>query len=253
LSAIDYRIVDAVTDPPGDAGCEASETLLRLPRGFICFNGPENAPAVATPPYLANGFVTFGSFNNPAKLSEATCEVWSRLLLQLPGARLLLKGKAFADPETRDGFLSRFVSRDVDSARVELIAWTPDTASHLALYDRIDIALDPFPYNGTTTTCEALWMGVPVAALRGDRHSARVGASLLTQAGLKDWIGDSVSDYIAIASRLASDPQRLRDLRQSLRPQLAASDLCNGLSFARDFESALRDIWRRRCELPQPL
>jgi predicted O-linked N-acetylglucosamine transferase (SPINDLY family) len=133
---------------------------------------------------------------------------------------------------------------------VELLAWLPSSATHLALYDRIDIALDPFPYNGTTTTCEALWMGVPVMTLRGDRHAGRVGASLLSQIGLPDLIANSVEEYVEIAVALVGNPNRLHDLRRSLRPRIAASPLCDGRAFARKIEAAFRTMWQHWCEAP---
>jgi predicted O-linked N-acetylglucosamine transferase (SPINDLY family) len=248
LAGIDYRIVDDVTDPPGTADAFASETLLRIPGGFICYGGSEDAPQPSTPPCLKRGFITFGSFNNPAKVSPATFDVWGRLLTRLPDARLLLKGKAFADAATCASFLSRLGERGVAAGRVQLLAWLPDSTAHLRLYEQIDIALDPFPYNGTTTTCEALWMGVPVVTLLGDRHSARVGASLLTQAGLTDWIADSIDDYVEMALALADNPQGLDELRRSLRPRIAASSLCDGDAFAHKMENSFRAMWRRWCE-----
>jgi predicted O-linked N-acetylglucosamine transferase (SPINDLY family) len=125
-----------------------------------------------------------------------------------------------------------------------------DELAHLALYHRVDIALDPFPYNGTTTTCEALWMGVPVVVLRGDRHAARVGASLLSQIGLTELIAESVEDYVEIASTLAGDPGRLADLRRSMRSRVAESPLCDGRAFARKIEAAFRHMWTSWCEAP---
>jgi protein O-GlcNAc transferase len=248
LASIDYRIVDAVTDPPGAADACASETLLRLPDGFLCYGGAKDAPQPAPPPCIENGFITFGSFNNPAKVSAATFDVWARLLTRLPGAHLLLKGKPFADAATCASYLERLRERGIAAERVQLLAWLPGSNAHLSLYEKIDIAIDPFPYNGTTTTCEALWMGVPVVTLRGDRHSARVGASLLSQVGLIDWIADSTDDYVEIALTLAGSPQRLQELRRSLRPRLAASSLCDGPAFARKMEAAFRSMWRRWCE-----
>ncbi len=248
LPAIDYRLVDAVTDPVGQGDAFSTEALFRLQGGFLCYGGAPDAPEPAVPPSQASGGVTFGSFNNLAKLSPATLQVWQKLLALLPQSRLLLKARPFADAATRAYFLSNLAKRGVAQSRVELISWVPDSAVHLALYDRIDIALDPFPYNGTTTTCEALWMGVPVVTLRGDRHSARVGASLLAQAGLNDWIADGVDDYVKIAVTLAENPARLRELRHSLRPRLASSSLCDGAAFARKIERCYRDIWQRWCE-----
>ena len=249
LEAIDYRLVDAVTDPAGEADAWASETLVRLEGGFLCYGGLRDAPEPTAPPCLNAGTVTFGSFNNPAKVSAATFDAWARLLARLPQARLLLKGKPFADA-TRALFLAHLGERGVAAERVELVAWLPNNAAHLALYDRIDIALDPFPYNGATTTCEALWMGVPVVTLRGDRHAGRVGASLLGQIGLPDLIANSVEEYVEIALALAGDPGRLHDLRRSLRPRLAESPLCDGHAFARKVEVAYRAMWRRWCEAP---
>ena len=133
-------------------------------------------------------------------------DAWAALLARLPAARLLLKGKAFADPATCASFLVRLGTRGVAAQRVELSAYVPQ-AEHFAAYGRVDIALDPFPYNGTTTTCEALWMGVPVVTLRGDRHAGRVGASLLTQLGLTDLIAGSIEEYVEIAVALAGDPR----------------------------------------------
>jgi len=245
LGVIDYRLVDAVTDPNGEANACASEILLRLPGGFLCYGGPKGAPEPADPPCLKTGAVTFGSFNNPAKVSTATFDAWARLLTRLPEARLLLKGKSFADATTRALFIARLGERGVASERVELVAWVPDNAAHLALYQRIDIALDPFPYNGTTTTCEALWMGVPVVTLRGDRHAGRVGASLLSHSGLTDWIAGSVEDYVEIAVKLAGNPRHLHDLRRSLRLSLAASPLCDSKAFAGQIEAAFRKMWQQ--------
>jgi predicted O-linked N-acetylglucosamine transferase (SPINDLY family) len=246
LRAIDYRIVDDVTDP---AGADfASETLLRLPGGFLCYGGAKDAPQPAAPPCQKTGAVTFGSFNNPAKVSAATLDVWARLLARLPGAQLLLKGKPFADPATRALFLARLAERRIATERVQLVGWLPNSAAHLALYEQVDIALDPFPYNGTTTTCEALWMGVPVVTLKGDRHAARVGASLLTAAGMTDWIAGSADEYVEIATTLAADADALQTLRRSLRQRLAASALCDGPGFARKMENAYRMAWRRWCE-----
>lgn len=250
LEAIDYRLVDAVTDPAGEADAWASESLVRLESGFLCYGGLDRAPEPTVPPCLETGAVTFGSFNNPIKASAATLNAWGRLLSQAPKARLLLKGRTFGDVVARRLFLARLAERGVALDRVELVPWLPESAAHLALYDRIDIALDPFPYNGVTTTCEALWMGVPVVTLKGDRHAGRVGASLLTQIGLMDLIANSVEDYIEIAVTLAEDTGRLRDLRRSLRPRLAESPLCDRHAFARKIEVAYRAMWRRWCEAP---
>ena len=248
LKAIDYRLVDAVTDPVGEADAWASETLVRLKGGFLCYSGVRDGPEPTSAPCLTTGTVTFGSFNNPAKVSTATFDAWAKLLSRLPQARLLLKGTPFGDAATRGLFLDRFGERGVPAERVELMAWQPDPAEHLALYHRVDVALDPFPYNGTTTTCEALWMGVPVITLRGHRHAGRVGASLLTQVGLADLIADSTEEYVEIAVALAGNPGRLDELHRLLRPRVAASPLCDESAFASKIEAAFRTMWQHWCQ-----
>ena len=216
VKAIDYRLVDTVTDPAGEADAWASENLVRLDGGYLCY-GVEDGPEPTLPPCRTSGTVTFGSFNNPSKVSAATLDVWAKLIRRLPHARLLLKGMPFNDAMTRALFLSRLRERGVALERVELMPWLAGSGEHLAMYERVDIALDPFPYNGTTTTCEALWMGVPVITLRGHRHAGRVGASLLTQIGLMDLIANSTEEYVEIALTLAGNPGRLDYLRRTIR------------------------------------
>jgi len=243
LDAIDYQLVDAITDPVG-ADAWASETLVRLPDGYFCYGAAQDAPEPAAPPSLMTGVVTFGSFNNPAKLSASTLDAWARLLTRLPHARLLLKGKPFADAGARALLLGKLGERGIAADRIELEGWSSNIADALGSYGRLDIALDPFPYNGATTTCDTLWMGVPVVTLRGDRHAARVGASLLAQVGLPDLVADSVEDYVEIAAALAGDSKRLTELRRTLRPRMAASPLCDAPGFARKMEAAYRDMWQ---------
>jgi protein O-GlcNAc transferase len=246
LAAMDYRLVDAVTDPGAEADGGASETLLRLADGFLCYGPPAEAPEPASSS-SPSGAVTFGSFNNPAKLSAATVDTWVALLLRLPEAQLVLKGPPFIDSATRALFQARFAARGVAAKRVTLLGHLPDLTNHLSLYRRIDIALDTFPYNGTTTTCEALWMGVPVVTLLGDRHAGRVGASLLTRLDLGELIARDAEEYVAIATGLATNPARLISLRAGLRARMAASPLCNAAAFAKKMESAYRNMWRRYC------
>ncbi len=244
LSSIDYRLVDAVTDPPGAADALASETLVRLEDGFLCYEPSADAPEPAPPPCLARGYVTFGSFNFPTKLSDGVLAAWAAILTRTPTARLLLKGGYEADPGARANVVSRLAASGVAEDRIAFLPWTATTAEHLARYGEIDIALDTFPYNGTTTTCETLWMGVPVVALLGDRHAARVSASLLARVGLDDLIAADVETYVEIATRLAGDPDRLAEIRRTLRPRMAASPLCDGPAFARKLEAAYRTMWR---------
>ncbi len=246
LAAIDYRLVDMITDPEDEVEGWASETLCRLPGGFLCFDPPAEAPAVAPPPGLGRP-ITFGSFNNPAKLSAATLDAWAALLASVPQARLLLKGRPLKDETARQLLLERFRSRGVTPDRLSLQGWMPGPEGHLGLYGQVDIALDPFPYNGTTTTCEALWMGVPVLTLTGTQHSGRVGTSLLTRLGLPELIAPDTDAYLRIAIDLATDLKRLTNLRQSLRQRMAVSPLCNGPAFTRDLEAAYRAMWRNWC------
>jgi predicted O-linked N-acetylglucosamine transferase (SPINDLY family) len=247
LKAIDYRLVDEVTDPRGEADAWASENLVRLKGGFLCY-GLRDGPEPTSAPCLRTGTVTFGSFNNLAKVSTATFDAWAKLLCRLPRARLLLKELSFADAATRALVLDRLGERGVPAERVDLMARHPDFAEHLALYHRVDIALDPFPYNGTTTTCDALWMGVPVITLRGHRHAGRVGASLLTQVGLTDLIADSIEEYVEIAVALAGNLGRLDELHRLLRPRMAASPLCDEGAFACKMEAAFRAMWQHWCQ-----
>ena len=246
LRSIGYRLVDAVTDPEGEADALATETLIRLEGGFLCYRPPAEAPEPGPPPSLESGIVTFGSFNNPAKLSESTLDLWAELLKRLPAARLLLKGQSFGDAGTAAITRERFAGRGVDGGRLELVARIADAAGHLGAYRRLDIALDPIPYNGTTTTCEALWMGVPVVTLLGDRHAGRVGASLLGALGLGELVGRDREGYLGIAAALAADPARLAALRSGLRARMAGSRLCDAPAFARAVEAAYRAMVGRR-------
>jgi predicted O-linked N-acetylglucosamine transferase (SPINDLY family) len=246
LSAIDYRLVDSITDPADDALPVASEKLVRLQTPFVCYGPPLDAPPPERPASFDGGPVTFGSFNNPAKLSDATIATWAKLLERLPQARLLLKGRAFADAGTRSLYQARFDDHGIAADRITLLGSVTDAAQHLALYRELDVALDPFPYNGVTTTCEALWMGVPVVTLRGARHSGRVGASLLTSLGLEELIACDVEAYVTIAAEIASARARLTHLRETLRPRMAASLLCDAGRFARNIEAVFIDIWREQ-------
>jgi predicted O-linked N-acetylglucosamine transferase (SPINDLY family) len=246
LDAIDWRITDAHADPPGQADADHTERLLRLPGAFLCYRPPTDAPPVGPIPSAA-GPVTFGSFNNLPKLTEVTVALWAGILAALPGSRLLLKSASLADPETCGRYRDLFAAQGIASDRIEMVPWVPDSTGHLGLYGRIDIALDTFPYHGTTTTCEALWMGVPVVTLAGQRHAARVGASILQAAGLGELVAAAPEDYVRIAVTLAADRARLAELRSGLRQRMAASALCDAAGFARNFEAALREMWRQWC------
>ncbi len=247
LDAMDYRISDAVTDPAGMADTQHTEKLVRLPDAFLCYQPPSSAPEVKPSPAAQGGYVTFASFNNFSKVVPQAVTAWARLLKAVPGARMIIKGRAFAEAEIRRIYLDIFAAEEVGGDRVELIAQLSSRQDYMAIYDRVDIVLDTFPYNGATTTCEALWMGVPVVTLRGERTVSRMGASMLAQVGLSDLAADSEADYVAIAARLAGDPDRLAELRVGLRSRMADSPLCDAAAFARNMEAAYRDMWRRWC------
>ncbi|MGI9342155.1 MAG: hypothetical protein ACR2QV_04855 [Gammaproteobacteria bacterium] len=250
LSAMDYRVTDAIADPPGADDRWYSERLVRLPDGFLCYQSDQPEPAVAAAPCVERGHVTFGSFNNLPKLTADVVQTWSRILKAIPGSRLLLKSSALADERARSRIIDEFGAQGIPAARLELLGLIPGRQQHLAAYAGIDVALDTYPYNGTTTTCEALWMGVPVVALRGNRHSGRVGASILHHAGLPELVADTEDDYVEIAISLARDPQRIVGMRERLRPMMRDSCLMDTPRFARSLETAYRDVWAAWCEDP---
>lgn len=252
LSQIDYRLTDALADPVGDADNMHSETLIRLKTGFLCYARPSDAPAVSEAPALTNGYVTFGSFNNIPKINERVVAAWARILSALPGSRLFLKSRQLADQGARRRLLELFAGHRVDSQRLELQGGMLKRHEHLEAYARIDIALDPFPYNGTTTTCEALWMGVPVIALAGDAHRARVGTSILHHSGLGELLTRDVDAYVDKALALAGDIGGLNTLRHSLRERMAGSELLDARAATRDLENAYREMWQQQLSSNSP-
>jgi predicted O-linked N-acetylglucosamine transferase (SPINDLY family) len=252
MPVMDYRLTDEIADPPGEADQYHSETLIRLPDGFLCYSPPDDAPDVSGLPARQTGRITFGSFNNLPKINEAVIALWSRLLLQIPQSDLLLKSKQFADAHVRQRYLDLFTSHGIEAERITLLQRVSSTAGHLAIYDRVDIGLDPFPYNGTTTTCEALWMGVPVISLRGDRHAGRVGASILTHVSLQELVAADEDQYIRVGIKLARELDELEGLRKSLRARMQASVLCDGRAFARTMENTLGMFWKTWCQKNAP-
>jgi protein O-GlcNAc transferase len=247
LRAIDYRLVDDLTDPSPEADALAVERLVRLPGCFVCYGPPRGAPEPAPPPVERTGSITFGSFNSLAKLSAPTVALWSRLLMSIPGSRLALKGKALGEAVISEQFRCRFAAQGLDPSRLILLSHTPSTREHLEAYAQVDIALDPFPYNGTTTTCEALWMGIPVVTLLGDRHAARVGVSLLNAAGLPELIAGNEAAYLDRGRALAASPGDLARMRRSLRGRVRGSILCDAGRFTTNLEAAYRQMWREWC------
>jgi protein O-GlcNAc transferase len=246
VPTIDYRIVDSLTDPPG-AERLATEKLVRLDPCFLCYTPPQNAPEPAPPPSTEQDFITFGSFNALKKVTPGVVALWSRVLHDVPHSRLVIKAGGLESPRARDHLSTQLKQQGIPEIRFDLLGKTEAKRDHFEAYANLDIALDTFPYNGTTTTCEALWMGVPVISRVGQVHAARVGLSLLSAVGLRELAADSDDEFVAIAKRLAADSERLRSLRQSLRLRMSASPLCDGPRFARRFEAALRQMWRTWC------
>ncbi len=241
LSQMDYKVTDAWADPQGASDSWHSEKLLRLPEGFLCYGPPRDAPTPAGE--RGDRPLTFGSFNNLSKVTEAVIDLWSALLQECPDARLLLKSRQLADDSVRERIVKAFQLNGIDEERLDLKARIASRKEHLALYNTVDVALDTFPYNGTTTTCEALWMGVPVITLAGELHAGRVGASLLHQLDLTDWIANSPEEYVSLVLSVAAQPPE----RRILREWVAASTLTDAAAFTEQFEKALRGIWRERC------
>lgn len=251
VPAMDYRLVDELTDPVGEADPFATEELVRFAPTAWSYLPPAGAPDVGPLPCLANGFITFASFNNFPKVSDALLHRWAQILNAVPRSRLLIKADGLGEPAVREPVEARLRAAGLSEDRVEVMPRTPDTVSHLALYNRTDIALDTFPYNGTTTTCEALWMGVPVIGYAGDRHGSRVGVSLLNAIGHPEWIAASEDAYVGAAIDLAGAPERLAAHRGALRDEMRRSPLLGHAAQAQRFGAAVRACWARWCAAPE--
>jgi len=243
LATIDCFVGDFLQTPEGTPQ-RYTEELVRLPDVRLCYHPPDGLPSVAPPPVLARGHVTFGCINRLSKLNAAVCETWGEILSQVPGSRLVLKGTAYASEEVRAAVRARFATQGIEGDRLDLRGPSPELEM-LAEYGDIDIALDPFPYNGSTTTCDALTMGVPVVTLAGQSIVARAGLMFLTACGLAEWVAQDRAGYARIACEAACDPARLAALRSTLRQRLLASPVCDGPRFARAFEAMLRDAWKK--------
>jgi predicted O-linked N-acetylglucosamine transferase (SPINDLY family) len=246
VAAVDARIVDSITDP-AELGADAlaTERLLRLDPCFVCYRPPADAPNVEA--RSAAGPIVFGCFGAMQKVGEACLALWAAALVAVPGSRLLLKNRAMNESAPREVILSRLAARGIGPDRVEMRAWTGEINEHLHTYRDVDIALDTTPYNGTTTTCEALYMGVPVITLAGGVHASRVSASLLSATGLGALVARDPAHFAAIAAATASDRAALGALRSGLRTRVLASPLCDERAYASRFGALLRAAWRERC------
>ncbi len=230
LGAIDYLLADGRLTPPGSEQ-HCREQVLRLPDGYVCYDPPADAPPVGPLPALAAGRVTFASFNNPAKITPSVVATWAQILHRVPHARLLLKYRGLDRQPSAARLRRWFAQHQIDAERVEIAGWSPHS-EYLAAYADVDLALDPWPFNGGITTCDALWMGVPVITWPGETFASRHSLSYLTTLGLTETIADSREQYLELAVRLASDLPRLAELRSGLRARMAASPLCDGRRLA---------------------
>ena len=219
------------------------------PHSFLCYTpNPEAPQQVSDAPCASQGFVTFGCFNTMAKVTADVRVAWSQILLATPGSRLYFKSKAFACEVIRQRFLSQMSALGVDNWRIDCVPLERETSSHLAMYDRVDIALDTFPYAGTTTTCESLHMGVPVVTLAGACHAHNVGKSLMTAVGLERFVAKDVIEYVRIASSYGNKMDEIRELRRGLREKLLRSPLCDAAGFTQSLEVIYRNLWQRWCD-----
>lgn len=243
LAAMDYVVADAVVIPPGEESL-FSEGVTRLPAPYLCWAPPTEATPAGGFPALAGAPVTFGCFNNRAKITPEVVAAWSAILARTPGSRLFLKSWSLADAGCRDGLAGAFAEHGIDPGRLLFEGLSP-RAEGLAAYNRVDIALDPFPFGGCTTTADTLWMGVPLVSLAGTRWSGRMSRSILSAVGLEDWVAPDIERYVDRAVAMAGDLTGLADLRASLRGRLEASAFCDGPGFTRGLEAAYRQMWRR--------
>jgi predicted O-linked N-acetylglucosamine transferase (SPINDLY family) len=245
IDAMDYLITDRFHSPEG-AEELFSEMLVRLPNGYTCYRPPDYAPPVLELPARANGFVTFGCYNNLSKITPDVIALWAELLTRVPTARLRLQTAGLNDAETQQRYRTWLQNRDVEWGRVDLHGEAPYTRL-LGNYSLLDVALDPFPYSGGLTTCESLWMGVPVVTLTGHTFCGRHSTSHLSNVGLEELVARDRSEYLDLATGLATDLPRLEAIRRSLRSRMTASPLCDGPRQTRNLEAAYRHMWRDWC------
>jgi protein O-GlcNAc transferase len=249
LSAIDYLLADSYTIPEF-AEKHYRERILRLPHAYVCYEPPTAAPDPGPLPAEKNGTIRFGSFNNQAKLTPRVVEVWSKLLHRVPQSILVLKYQGLGIDSVRDRFLQLFAAHGVEHTRLEFAPRT-DYAGYLSAYREIDLALDPFPFGGGITTCDALWMGVPVVTCPGETFASRHGLTHLSNVGLTETIARDLDEYVEIAAKLANDLPRLASIRAGLRERMAHSPLCDGKQFAADLTKIVRGVWEEWCSRPR--
>jgi len=242
LRTIEYRITDALADPIGETDHLHTEKLIRLNGCAWCYEPDRGSPDVQPPPFKSKGYMTFGCFNNMAKLNDELFDAWAEILQKIPGSHLRLKARTLTDVPFQKELVERFGRSGISEERLEFFGHTQGIADHLAHYHSVDIALDSFPYHGTTTTCEAIWMGCPVVTQAGLAHVSRVGVSLLSAVDLRELICKNREEYIAKAVELATSPDLLVELRSGMRSRIKNSPLMNAATYTRNFESALMQI-----------
>lgn len=242
LQTIDYFITDCHVDPVGQNDELFTEKLLRLPQSHFCYTPPASMPECEAAPYLKNGYITFGSFNNFSKVTDKVLRVWFEIMKRVQGSKLVLKSSVFATDDAKNQILKRMYKVGFTQEQLDL---RPETMPYLPEYNDIDIALDTFPYPGGGTTCEALYMGVPVITLAGKRHGSRFGYSLLKNIKLEECIAFSKAEYIQKAVKLANHMDKLIEIRKNLRKKMQNSAVMNGLQYVADVEQAYEAIWTR--------
>lgn len=246
LSQIDYRLTDAHAESELSRQCSV-ESLVELPQGFLCYAPPEDAPEVTEAPVVKNGYVTFGSFNHQAKINRNMIALWSKILLNNAEARFRLMLRVDGDEAVKAAFVKCFESYGVSAERLDIECLVAPE-DRLACMGSVDIALDSYPYNGTVTTCDSLWMGVPVVTLKGDLHCSRMGQSLLSQLSMEFLAVESADQYVTMASALASKPEAISQMRESMRLRMQASTLCKADAFVGQLEDAYQKMWQVWCE-----
>jgi len=247
MEAMDWRLTDIIADPEGQTEQFYTEKLLRLPQCFLCYHPPTDLPAPSSLPAKKNGFVTFGCFSILAKINSKLIEWWGQILRQTPDSKLMLKNKALTDTEARSRIIGMFREQGIEPDRLDLRPWTKTRREHIETYQEIDIALDTYPYHGTTISFDALWMGVPLVTLAGPTHMSRVGVSVLSNLAMKKMIAKTPEEYVKIAVKQAADPDNLAQKRKGLRKKMMASPLTDGKKFAPLVEAAYRQAWRQWC------
>lgn len=244
IGAIDYFLSDPIESPSSHDDLYF-ERIHRLPSVYACYEPPAAVPEVSALPALTNEYITFGSLNKLNKMSQETVSLWSACLQAVPNSRLILQNEPFDDLSNIERAHALFAAHNIESSRIQCIGFTPHPEL-FRTYHKIDIALDPHPYSGCLTTCESLWMGVPVVTLPGPTFAGRHSASFLSATGLSDWISDDENDYVRIIIEKCADLEALSELRKNLRPQMAQSPLCDTARFGQDLGNALKTMWKEK-------